>query len=312
MILVTGANGFVGAALCEQLHASGASVRGAMRVVANTSAFETVVTANLADPFNWTAALKGVEQVVHLAARVHVMKEHSTDPLAAFRCVNVVGTGELARQAAAAGVKRFVFLSSIKVHGEYSAVNTVFTASDIPAPQDPYSQSKLEAEKELRFIGLNTGMDIVVIRAPLVYGSGVKANFSSMLRWISYGVPLPLGAIHNKRSLVSVDNLIDLIVLCLEHPSAAGETLLAADGEDISTTELLNRLGQLMGKKTNLFSVSEKWLMGAATVMGKRGVAQRLCRSLQVDIEATKRVLGWSPPLSLNQGLKKTVEGMYR
>lgn len=247
--------------------------------------------------------------MVHAAARVHVMDDRASDPLAEFRRINVQGTLNLARQAAAAGVRRFVFISSIKVNGEATKLGIPFSADDIPAPLDPYGVSKMEAEQGLREIAAQTGMEVVIIRPPLVYGPGVKANFRAMMHWLTRGVPLPLGAIHNRRSLVALDNLVDLIVSCLDHPAAANQTFLVSDGEDLSTTQLLRRMGRALGKPVRLIPVPPALIKVGATLMGKRAVAQRLCDSLQVDISKTRQLLGWSPLLSVDEGLKKAAQG---
>jgi UDP-glucose 4-epimerase len=237
------------------------------------------------------------------------MQEATADPLEEFRRVNVQGTLNLARQAAAAGVRRFVFVSSIKVNGEATQLGRPFTADDAPAPLDSYGVSKMEAEQGLREIALQTGMEVVIIRPSLVYGPSVKANFAAMMRWLKRGVPLPLGAIHNQRSLVSLDNLVGLIVTCLTHPAAANQTFLVSDGEDASTTELLRRMGQAMGHPARLIPVPTSWLKLAAAMVGKRDVAQRLCGSLQVDISKTRELLGWAPPVSLDEGLRRAAAG---
>jgi len=286
-LLITGGTGFVGRALVDRL------------------GDQPMRLATRDDWAGWHKALAGITTIVHLAARVHVMHDTAADPLTAFRVVNVEGTVNLARQAAAAGVKRFVFISSVKVNGEATLPGQPFTADDIPAPLDAYGVSKMEAEQGLRQIALQTGMEVVIIRPPLVYGPGVKANFASMMRWLRRGVPLPLGAIHNQRSLVALDNLVDLIITCLTHSAAANQTFLVSDGEDVSTTELLRRMGQAMGRPARLLPVPVSWLKLAAALVGKQDVAQRLCGNLQVDIEKTRRLLGWSPPLSLDEGLKK-------
>jgi nucleoside-diphosphate-sugar epimerase len=310
-LLVTGAHGFVGKPLCAELSRRGHAVKMASRSAGAEQAGQAVVAAVDAET-NWSAALSERDVVIHLAARVHVMNDTSTDPLAEFRKVNVAGTLNLARQAAAAGVTRFVFISSIKVNGETTQLGSPFTADDAPAPLDAYGVSKMEAEQGLHEIASQTGMDVVIIRPPLVYGPGVKANFAAMMRWLRHGVPLPLGAIHNQRSLVALDNLVDLIVTCLTHSAAANQTFLVSDGEDVSTTELLRRMGQAMGHPARLVPVPAGLLKLAATMVGKRDVAQRLCGSLQVDIEKTRRLLDWTPPLSLDQGLKKAAEGYGR
>ena len=259
---------------------------------------------------DWNNALKCIDGVVHCAARVHVMQDNGTDSLQAYHEVNVKGTLNLAIQAAQAGVRRFVFVSSIKVNGEATQSGHPFTADDVPAPSDLYGVSKLEAEQGLREIEAQMGMEVVIVRPPLVYGPGVKANFATMMRWVARGVPLPLGAIRNARSMVALDNLEDLLVTCLKHPAAAGQTFLVSDGEDVSTTELLRRTAQAMNKKAFLLPVPQSMLELGATLFGKRAVAQRLCGSLLVDITKTRSLLSWTPPLTLDLGLKKAVEGM--
>jgi nucleoside-diphosphate-sugar epimerase len=236
------------------------------------------------------------------------MNDVSADPLAAFREVNVEGTLNLARQAAASGVKRFIFISSIKVNGEGTEPGTVYTADDVPAPVDPYGISKLEAEQGLRVLAATTGMEVVIIRPVLVYGPGVKANFLSMMRWLYRGVPLPFGAVRNRRSLVAMDNLVDLIVICSDHPAAANQTFLASDGEDVSTTDLLRKLARALGKSAFLVPIPV-WLMsGVATLLGRRPLSQRLFGSLQVDISKNRQLLGWTPPVSLDKALSLTAQ----
>ena len=259
---------------------------------------------------DWTVALRSVDQVVHLAARVHVMNDKSTDPLAEFRQVNGEGTANLARQAAAAGVRRFVYLSSIKVNGEFTQEGRPFTADGAPVPEDPYGVSKHEAEQLLKQIAVETGMEVVIIRPPLVYGPGVKANFASMMRWLARGVPLPLDAVtQNHRSLVALDNLVDLIVTCLDHPAAANQTLLVSDGEDLSTADLLRRLGIALGHPARLFYVPPSMLKLGSQVANKPGIYQRLCGSLQLDIAKTRVLLDWTPPVSVDEGLRRTAQG---
>ena len=316
MILVTGATGFVGRELVQRLLGEDESRRVAVAVRRGGQHWpERVllrVVGDLEPSTDWSVALGGVSAVVHCAARVHVMSDTAADPLAEFRQVNVQSTLNLARQAAAVGARRFVFVSSIKVNGEATQLGRPFTADDAPAPLDAYGISKMKAEQGLRSIATETGMELVIIRPPLVYGPGVKANFASMMRWLKRGIPLPLGAIHNQRSLVALDNLVDLIMTCLTHPAAANQTFLVSDGEDVSTTELLRRMGRAMGRPARLIPVPANILKLAAALVGKRDMAQRLCGSLQVDIEKTRTLLGWQPPLTLDQGLKKAAEGLAR
>ena len=305
-VLVTGANGFVGRALCAEAVSRGMAVRGITRASGDLPiSVENFAVGGIDGNTDWQDVLTGCDVVVHLAARVHVMADTAANPLDEFRRLNVQGTLNLARQAAAAGVKRFVFVSSIKVNGEATQLGSPFTADDAPAPLDAYGVSKMEAEQGLREIARQTGMEVVIIRPPLVYGPGVKANFAAMMRWLKRGVPLPLGAIYNQRSLVALDNLVDLIVTCLTHPAAANQTFLVSDGEDVSTTELLRRMGQALGCPARLVPVPASWLKLAAAGVGKSDVAQRLCGSLQVDIEKTRRLLSWSQPLSLDEGLRR-------
>lgn len=270
------------------------------------------VIGDLTATTNWSAALEGVSVVLHCAARVHVMTDTAANPLNEFRLVNVQSTLNLARQASVVGIRRFVFVSSIKVNGESTQPGHNFEADDAPAPMDAYGVSKMEAEQGLREIAAETGMEVVIIRPPLVYGIGVKANFQAMMRWLARGIPLPLGAINNRRSLVALDNLVDLIVTCIDHPAAANQTFLVSDGEDLSTTELLRRMGQALDKPARLFPVSPALLKLGAALVGKPAVAQRLCDSLQVDISKTLQLLGWTPPLSVDEGLKKAAEGYLR
>ena len=311
-ILVTGASGFVGSAVVDRLavHLE-FTPRAALRRVNHqfSSAVDVTQVGGLAPDKDWGAALQSIDVVVHAAARVHVMRDAVTDPLIEFRRVNAEGTLTLARQAAAAGVKRFIFISTIKVNGGGTFLAKPYMADDPPAPVDPYGISKMEAEQELRQLASETGLEVVIIRPPLVYGPSVKANFQSMMRWLNKGIPLPLGAIHNKRSLVALDNLVDLIVTCIDHPAAANQIFLAGDGEDLSTTELLQRMARAMGKPARLISAPVWFLELGATLLGKRSIAQRLCGSLQVDISKARDVLGWTPPISVDEGLRRAAAG---
>ena len=309
-ILVTGANGFIGSALCAWLCKNGAAVRAAVRVPYSYSdGIEMVEVGNLSSKTDWTVPLKSIHQVVHLAARVHVMHDKSANPLEEFRKINVDATINLAKQAAAAGVKRFIYLSSIKVNGESTQLGRPFTAGDTPRPQDPYGVSKHEAERELHKIAEQTGMEVVIIRPPLVYGPGVKANFASMMQIIQRGVPLPLASVtSNRRSLVALDNLVDLIGTCITHPAAANQTFLVSDGEDVSTAELLRRLGMALKRPAKLFYVPKPLLQFGAVLLNKSEIYQRLCGSLQVDITKTKDLLNWKPPLSVDDGLRLVIK----
>lgn len=310
-VLITGANGFVGSALCARLEKDTVSIRCVVRALSSgQDVTNEIPIGSLSPETDWTVALRNVDQVVHLAARVHVMNDKSADPLAEFHRVNVEGTAALARQAAGAGVTRFVFLSSIKVNGEFTEVGQPFTADAVPAPDDPYGISKCEAEQLLCQIASETGMEVVIIRPPLVYGPGVKANFESMMRWLARGVPLPLAAVtENRRSLVALDNLVDLIVTCLNHPAAANQTFLVSDGEDLSTADLLNRMGYALGYPARLFYLPSGLLKLGAALVRKPDIYQRLCGSLQLDIAKTRQHLGWTPPFSVDEGLRRAAEG---
>lgn len=307
-VLLTGATGFVGRAVQQRIVADGqydltVAVR---RAVPAANAVRVVQVPELTAQTDWSAALQGVDVVIHSAARVHVMNETSADPLAEFRKVNVDGTLALARQAVAAGVQRFVFVSSIKVNGEGTELGRPYTADALANPSDPYGVSKYEAEQALLALAHETGLEVTIIRPVLVYGPGVKANFRSMMKWLQRGLPLPLGAIHNKRSLVALDNLVDLILTCAEHPAAVNQVFLASDGHDLSTTQMLQRLGVALGKPARLLPVPMSWLSLAFAVLGKRSFTQRLCGSLQVDISKNQQLLGWTPPVSVEEAMRKT------
>ncbi len=311
-ILVTGANGFVGKVLCIELSQAGHSSIAVIRATdAQNDISKKFVVASINADTDWSASLNELDVVVHLAARVHVMNDTSADPLAEFRKVNVEGTLNLARQAASAGVKRFIFFSSVKVNGEHTEAGKPFNENSVPDPQDAYGISKLEAEQGLLKIAQETGMEVVVIRPPLVYGAGVKANFASMMRAVSRGIPLPLGAIHNKRSFVYVGNLVSMIMCCIDHPAAANQVFMVSDGNDLSTTELLHSCAEALGVKAMLLPVPQKMLEAGAALLGKRDVAQRLCGNLQVDITKARTMLGWNPSFSVADGLKATALGLF-
>lgn len=314
-ILVTGSTGFIGQGLLTKLGTTpDTRVRAAVRTLSAPLATdaEPVCIPDLSADADWSQALRDVDAVIHLAARVHVMRDTAQDPLAAFRRVNVEGTLALARRAAQLGVRRFIFLSSIKVNGERTDPGRAFTPADRPAPQDPYGVSKLEAELGLARIAAESALEVVIVRPPLVYGPGVKGNFRSMMQWLARGLPLPLGSVHNQRSLVARDNLVDLLVTCIHHPAAANQTFLAGDGEDLSTTELLRRLGNALGRPARLIPVPARLLRLGASLVGRPGIALRLCDSLQVDISPARSRLGWNPPLAVNDGLLQAARHFLR
>ena len=310
-ILVTGSSGFLGTALVDRLaQLPGAHVVAISRRETRT-AFSNVTTGTIAAlnaDTPWHALLEGVDTVVHTAARVHVMHDTAGDPLALYREVNTLGTLNLAEQAAAAGVRRFIFISTIKVCGESTARGECFRPDDAPNPSDPYAISKHEAEQGLLTLANSSAMEVVIIRPVLVYGPGVKANFLQLMRTLRKGVPLPLGAVNNARSLVSLDNLIDLIRVCIDHPGAANQVFLVSDGQDLSTTELARRLKSHMRATGWLIPVPESLIMLGATLLGRKSAAERVLGSLRVDISKNRERLQWQPVVSVEDGLKKTVE----
>lgn len=306
-VLVTGAAGFVGSALVRRLTDEGREVVATYRSApaAPVSGAMQLVTGELTQQTDWTAALQGVDVIVHCAARAHVLNDTALDPLAVFRAANVDVSRRLALQAAEAGVRRFIYLSSVKANGEETATGQPFNSQDEPHPVDPYGLSKLEAERALLGVAEKTGIELVIIRPVLVYGPGVKANFRTMMKWLSRGWPLPLGSVRNRRSLMALDNLVDLIICCLAHPAAAGEVFMASDGEDLSSTDLLRRLGMALNCRAILLPVPVSLLAVAARALGREAIAQRLCGSLQVDLRHTCETLDWCPPLSVDEGLRR-------
>lgn len=307
-ILLTGANGFLGSALSKKFLDSKINYLAAIRTIdRKNDRSAKIAVGDITSRTDWKLALKDIKCVVHLAARVHVMRDTSVDPLFEFRRVNVEGTRNLALQAIEAGVKRVIYLSSIKVNGELTQPNSCFTSGDSVNPQDPYGISKWEAEQALHQISAETGLEVVIIRPPLIYGPNSKGNFASMVKWLRRGIPLPFGSIDNRRSLVGLDNLCDLISRCVDHPAAAGQTFMVSDDEDLSTTELLKRTSLAMGIKSRLINVPQPLLQFSAGIFGSDDFAQRLFGSLQVDISKTKDILNWEPPLSVDEGLKRAV-----
>jgi nucleoside-diphosphate-sugar epimerase len=311
MVLVTGATGFIGQTLCKELALQNYSVRRVVRK--KTDCFLDPMSQwmpNIDGEADWSSALVDVTHVVHLAARVHQLNESKRAAQTAYGELNVRGTLNLARQAAAAGVRRFIFVSSIKVNGEATEVGRPFTAADTPAPEDAYGASKYQAEQGLLLLAERSKMEIVIVRPPLVYGPGVGANFGRMIRWLKAGVPLPLGAVvNNRRSFVFIDNLSDLLVQCLGHPKAAGEIFLVSDGHDLSTTDLLNTLAQEIDGPRWLLPVPPSILGLLATLCGKRDLVNRLLGNLQVDISKTEHLLGWRPKVSIDDAFRRTVLG---
>lgn len=306
-VLVTGANGFVGQALCSELLRRDCQVVAAVRRGTGlVEGCERRVVGQIGPDTDWSEALRGIDVVVHLAARVHVMREHAADPLAAFRRTNVEGTLRLARAVAQAGIRRFVFPSSVKVLGEASPEGP-FTDNSPPRPQDPYGVSKWEAEQGLAEVAGRSAMEVVILRPPLVYGPGVKGNFLSLLRLVDRGIPLPLGRIGNHRSLLYLGNLVDAISLCLSSPAAADKTFLLCDGEDLSTTNLARRLAAALGRRTALFPLPESLLWITARCVGRRDEATRLLGSLTMDDRRIRAELAWEPPYTVNEGLAQTV-----
>lgn len=362
-ILITGINGFVGRGLAAALQGSDRLVKGTergdriLKKRGLKNGFQIFVTGEIDERTDWSEALDGIDVVVHLAARVHVMDDLADDPLAEFRKVNTAGTLNLARQAVAAGVKRFIFISSIKVNGEltgrpgnkgkYGLTQrckdaqvkkkrneeiSFFSEEDVACPQDAYAVSKYEAEQGLLAIAEETGMEVVIIRPPLVYGPGVKANFRLLMKWVQRGVPLPLGAVHNKRSFVALDNLVSFIIYCIDHPRAANEVFLISDGEDVSTTELLQKMARAFGKRSFLMPVpvglmtflaglihrlcrftqinrkTKNGFMQRRTGAKVEDIADRLFGSLQVNSSKARDLLGWEPVVSMDEALKRTAE----
>ena len=317
-ILVTGANGFIGRAMLARLLAlPDAQVVGCVRAANVRAALPQLdrasmvrVASGLSDAADWSSALEGVQGVVHTAAMVQAMPAGEDGQLAQLRRINVQGTACLARQAAQAGVRRFVFVSSIKVNGEATLPGQAYTADDLPLPVDAYGISKWEAEQALWSIARSTGMELVVVRPPLVYGPGVKANFAALLRAVCRGWPLPLGALDNRRSYVALDNLVDFLAACLVDARAANQTFVVSDGRDLSTRELVLGLARAAGVRARLLPVPVWTLRLSATLLGRRAMAQRLCGNLQLDNAKAQTMLGWTPPLSVDEALRRVVDGI--
>lgn len=341
LIAVTGAAGFVGRALVKDLSARGLPVRGLARTrnalsCASHANFESVIVGDIHAGTDWSHSLRDVDCVIHCAARAHILHETASNALAAYRIVNVAGTRHLAEQAATCGVKRLVYLSSVaacvssaarirslaptgsrvyrvpslirKVHGEKTEEGSRFARDDKPMPEDAYGVSKWEAEQALRDVSARTGLEVVIVRPPLVYGPGAKGNFRRLLGLAASGAPLPFGAVCNRRSLAGLANLVDLLIRCVDHPAAAGRTFLVSDGHDLSTPALIRGLRRALGKSPRLLPVPPSILRLAGRITGKAAEVERLIGSLQVDITHTREILGWTPPVSVDEGLRQTAQ----
>jgi nucleoside-diphosphate-sugar epimerase len=302
--VVTGSSGFIGRALVSSLGRRGLPTLGVGRTAMPGV---DVAVGEIDGRTEWRHVLHRGDCVVHTAGRAHVLRDTAVDPIASFRRVNVEGTRRLAMHAAEVGVRRLVFISSIGVNGVSTDGRPAFASTDLPAPVEPYGQSKWEAELQLRDIEARTGLEVVIVRPPLVYGPGVQANFRRLIKLAQSGLPLPLGGIENRRSLVALDNLLDLLIVCAERPVAAGKTMLVSDDEDLSTPDLLRRIGNAMNVPVRLFPVPRLVLLQGSSLVGRRGEAERLLGSLQVDIGDTRRLLDWTPPITLDEGLRRTV-----
>jgi len=312
-ILITGSTGFIGIALIARLAEENFNIRAIVRNNKATTFNEEVKVINVGElttSINWKQALEGVDVVIHLASRVHIMNDQAADPTAEYQRINVDASLNLARQAADLGVKRFIYLSSIKVHGEFTELSRPFVADDMLFPQSSYAISKYQSELGLRELSIESEMEIVIIRPPLVYGPGVKANFLSMMKWLSRSIPLPFGRIHNLRSLVAIDNLVDLIVKCIDHPAAANQAFLVSDGEDLSTPDLLYRMGVALDKPVRLIPIPVLWLQFFSYLFGFDSTFERLCSSLQVDISKTQKLLGWDPIIGVDEGLRRAAQNL--
>ncbi|MDC0989946.1 NAD-dependent epimerase/dehydratase family protein [Rhodospirillales bacterium] len=313
-ILITGATGFIGASLINTLRTQGHIMSGTTRktgVVSGPNGIPLHKIPEISVNTDWSNIISGAEVIIHLAARVHIMRDQSQNPMEAFRCVNTLGTKSLALQAANAGIKRFIFLSTVKVAGETSPLDG-FKESGPISPNDPYSISKYEAEQELLKIAQRSSMEVVIIRPPLVYGPNVKGNFLSLLKLAKRNYPLPLNSINNKRSLIFVDNLTDAITKAVDHPKAANKIFFLSDEENLSTTELINKISRAFGTKARIFNIPQKYLILLGKITGNTDIIKRLTQTLTVDSTRIKSDLNWSPPFQSDFGIEKTVNWYNR
>ena len=311
LILVTGVSGFVGKRLHSTLISLGYPVRAVIRTSEpnlNKDYSDFFIVNEIGKNTDWEMAMNGVETIIHLAARVHVMNEVSSDPYYEFHKINVEGTIALAKKAAYAGVKRFIFLSSVKVNGESTSDARPFNEIVEPRPKDWYAKSKNEAEIELRKLAEICGMEVVIIRSPLVYGREAKGNMSLLMSFIRFRIPLPLASIDNKRSLIGLDNLVDFIITCINHPKAANQTFLVSDDQDVSTANLIKMIASAIGIRPILFPLPIRVLFILAVILRKNDFFDRLTGSLQIDISKAKKLLNWKPPFSLSQSILKVIK----
>ena len=308
-LLITGGTGFIGKAICENLKSYNYLVNITSRnnhlKKQNGLIFHNI--GEIDQNTKWIDVLDGVNCVIHCAAKTHLLKDLKKNSLFAFRKVNVEGTINLAKQAAACGVKRLIFLSSIKVNGEKTVESSMFKHNDISKPEDAYGISKWEAERGLWEISKQTGLEVVIIRAPLVYGRGVKGNLKRLIKLIKSGTPLPFSLVKNKRSLIGIDNLVDIITRCIDHPNAAGKTFLVCDGEDLSTPDLLHFIASAMGRSARMFPLPISLLKLFGFVLRRQSDVDRLIGSLQIDNSFTKEILNWNPPVDVEEGIRKMV-----
>lgn len=306
-VLVTGASGFVGRALCPAIRQAGHSLRMAVRDAGVSEGEACFGVGQISGRTDWSKCLKDIDVVIHLAARVHVMKADPVEALEASMEINARGTERLAKQAAASGVKRFIYLSSIKVNGECTT-DVPFTEDSIPMPQDAYAVSKLHAELALKQVAEGSGMEFVILRPPLIYGPGVKANFFNLIKLVDSGLPLPFAKLENRRSLLYIGNLVDAIAVCVDHPAAAGQTFLLSDGEAISTPALVRKLGNALGRPDRLWPMPLALMSSLMRLLGKSSAFDRLTQSLVIDDGRFVKMLGWQPPHSQTEGIQATVD----